>query len=439
MTSVQHLLQQAELKAEKVSALVRAVVFVSLAVVVFSAATTNDPAGPTRFVTSIYGVGTVIGLILAWRGVFHPAIPYLFVTFDVVLVVIQVLMLSELMGMGMTSAFALPAAALIFVILTHASMRYRPWLVVYAAGLFIISIELGPWLLESDGGASMGAMRPVTHGGMAGLVNYHVLPLVLIALSTFILLVIGYRTRGLLLTSIRHATQMARLSRYFSPNLAARLADGDEDQLLTGRRQRAAVLFVDIRGFTALGETMAPPELGAFLSEYRNRLAQPVFAHGGTVDKFIGDAIMAVFGSPIERADDAARAVRCALAILDASTQWSLERERAGETPVAVGIGVHYGEVFAGALGNDQLLEYTVIGDTVNVAERLERLSREVGSSFVASAALLEAAGTIGEGVAWRRLPPQQLKGHRQPVEALCLIERGPTPPASLEGLVYCR
>ena len=255
---------------------------------------------------------------------------------------------------------------------------------------------------------------------MVGLLNYQALPLTLIALAAFILFVSVRRTRGLLLASINHASRTARLSRYFSPNLAARLADDVADQLLTGRRQPAAVLFVDIRGFTALGEAMKPDALGAFLSEYRNRLTQPVFSHAGTVDKFMGDAIMAVFGSPIQRADDAGRALRCGMEILEAATRWSLERERSGLPPVTIGIGAHYGEVFAGAVGGDQLLEYTVIGDTVNVAQRLERLSREVDSPFVVSAALLQAAGADNADK-WRRLPPQQLKGHCEPVEVLCL------------------
>jgi adenylate cyclase len=210
------------------------------------------------------------------------------------------------------------------------------------------------------------------------------------------------------------------LSRYFSPNLAARLADDISDQLLSGRRQPAAVLFVDIRGFTALGETMTPDALSAFLAEYRHRLVQPVFSHGGTVDKFIGDAIMTVFGSPIQREDDAKRALDCAMEILEAAARWSLEREHSGQPPVAIGIGAHFGEVFAGAVGCEHLREYTVIGDTVNVAQRLERLSREVDSPLVVSAALLQAAGA-DNAENWRRLPPQQLKGHSEPVEVLCL------------------
>jgi adenylate cyclase len=105
--------------------------------------------------------------------------------------------------------------------------------------------------------------------------------------------------------------------------------------------------------------------------------------------------------------------------ILEAAARWSLEREHAGRSPVAIGVGGHYGEVFAGAVGCEHLREYTVIGDTVNVAQRLERLSREVDSPLVVSAALLQAAGA--DNAKWRRLPSQQLKGHSEPVEVLCL------------------
>ena len=421
MTDVQTLLRHAELDAERISAIIRLVVFLALALVIISNLDARRASNGAEIAVASYGLGAVVGLFLAWRRTFHPAIPYLFVTFDVILVVVQILLLSRLMGMQSTSPFALPAAAMIFVILIHASMRYRPWLIVYAAVLFIISIELGSFVLGANQQSMMRGMASMDPDNMTGMLNYQVLPLTLIALAAFILFVISRRTTGLLLTSLQHVNRMTRLSRYFSPNLAARLAEGDDDQILAGRRQPAAVLFVDIRGFTALGETMAPDELGAFLSEYRTRLTQPVFSHGGTVDKFIGDAIMAVFGSPIERPDDPGRAVQCALEILDAATRWSSERERAGRPPVAIGVGAHYGEVFAGALGDEQLLEYTVIGDTVNVAERLEGMSRVVGSPLVVSADLLQAAGKLGERAKWRRLPPQELKGHRKPVEAFCL------------------
>ena len=421
MPDTRSLLHQAELDAEKISAAVRLVIFATLAVAVLAAGGPAGSGGLAGLLVGLYGVGTLVSLLLTWRRIYHPAVPFFYVTFDVVLVAAQVLMLARMMGMPSGSAFSVPAAALIFVILIHASMRFRPWLVVYGAVLYAVLIEVGAHLMPERPATATHDMMAMMHEGMAGFLNLQFLPLTLIALATVTLFVINRRTQRLLVESLRSAARTARLSRFFSPNLAARLANDDTEGALTGRRQPVAVLFVDIRGFTALGETMPPDELSAFLSDYRRRLTEPVFHHDGTVDKFIGDAIMAVFGSPLQRSDDAARAVNCALDILAAAGRWSAERQAAGLPPVSIGIGAHYGEVFAGAVGDQRLLEYTVIGDTVNVAERLERLSRSVGSDLVLSRDLLQAAGEVGSRTAWRELPPQELKGHRQLVEAVCL------------------
>ena len=432
MTEIESLLRQAEISAEKTSALIRLVVFVSLGAAIFSADRTHGPATLSEVAIAVYGIAAATGLILAWRQVFHPWIPYLFATFDVILISIEILMLSRFMGMGPTFAFALPITGLIFVILIHASMRYRPWLILYAAGLFLASIHIGALFVTDEFGRAtsdtqmMAGAMTMHAEGMGTMMNYEVLPVALVVLSALILFIISRRTRRLLVRSISQTHRLIRLSRFFSPNLANRLTDGDDEKLLAGRRQPAAVLFIDIRGFTSLGEHMAPDELGAFLSEYRDRLTQPIFRHGGTVDKFIGDAIMAVFGAPVQGPDDARRAIVCALDVIDATAFWSLERTQSQKPSVAIGIGVHYGEVFAGALGNEQLLEYTVIGDTVNVAERLERLSREAGSPLVVSAAVLEAVSDADQIAEWRRLPSKQLKGRRRLVEAYCLVARRP-------------
>jgi adenylate cyclase len=435
MAEIDGLLRRAELDAEKLSALIRLVVFAALAAAILSAEQSYSRDTSSELTIALYGIGTAIGLILAWRRIFHPLVPYLFVTFDVILISALLLMLSGVMGMATSFAFALPVAGLIFIILIHASMRYRPWLIAYGAILFLVAIHFGSLLYEGGEHGAMGQMRPmegptaVNSQGMGTFMNYEVLPIMLIILAALILFAIGMRTRNLLLRSIDQTNRVAKLSRYFSPELAGSLADSDDKQLLEGRRQAAAVLFVDMRGFTSLGEDMAPDQLSDLLSEYRNRLTGPIFEHGGTVDKFIGDAIMAVFGAPIGHTDDARRAVLCALDMLDATTHWAEERARLQLPPIAVGIGAHYGEVFAGALGNEQLLEYTVIGDTVNVAERLERLSRDVESLFVVSAALLGEVSDAEQIAEWRQLPPKELKGHRRPIEAYCLTRRRETGP----------
>jgi adenylate cyclase len=423
MADLQSLIRRAELDAEKLSASVRVIVFASLAVVMFSSGLPAQHALGAWAAIILYGIGTAIGLALAWRRILHPAIPYVFVTLDVVLVATHVLLIAGMLRMLSDSAFAVPAAALIFVILIHASTRYRPWLVVYAAALFVLSMEFGTFLFLADQPMMMSAM-PMAGQGMMGVMNYQFLPVLIVLLAAAILFLTVRRTRRLLLSSIEQGVRTARLSRYFSPNVAARLAEGEDEETLKGRLQQVAVLFVDIRGFTSLAETMAPEELGAFLTEYRDRLAEPVFAHGGTVDKFIGDAIMAVFGSPAQREDDARRALDCALEIIEAAKRWSSERAQAGMEPVAIGVGGHFGEVVAGALGSDRLLEYTVIGDTVNVAERLERLSREVDSPLVVSAALRDAAGRPENAQEWRRLSDVELRGRRGAIEVFCLDEK---------------
>ncbi|HEX6292482.1 MAG TPA: adenylate/guanylate cyclase domain-containing protein [Herpetosiphonaceae bacterium] len=414
------LLRQAELDGERVAALFRLVICASLLSVV---AFTDQ--GLHRLDIStwlfLYGVGMLVGIGLARRGIFHPSIPYLFVTFDIVMVSIQLLLLTQMIGMPPSHSFAMPVAALVFVIMVHASMRYRPWLVVYAAALFVVTVEAGAFLLSAGDGALSHGMRMADQGMLGNFMLFQAFPITIVGLSAVILLVTGQRTRRLLFESIDQTYRAAKLSRYFSPNLAERLAASPDEQLLAGSRQRVAVLFVDIRGFTAMAEAMDPKELGGFLSEFRGRLSAPIFSHDGTVDKFIGDAIMAVFGAPLSHADDARRALNCALDMLDAVGSWSQEREKAGLPLVSIGIGGHYGEVFAGALGDQHLLEYTVIGDTVNVAERLERLTREFGSPLVVSARLLAAAGERIVDDRWVRLAAQTLPGHRAQIEAFAM------------------
>ncbi len=345
MADTRSLFRQAELDGERLAALFRLIIFLALLTVV---AFTEE--GFHRLDVStwlfLYGVGTLIGIVLAWQRFFHPAIPYLFVTFDIVMVSIQLLLLARMIGVPPAHSFAMPVATLVFVIMVHASMRYRPWLVVYAAALFVVAVEAGAILLPETGSAPSHAMPMAEQGMLADVMLFQVLPITIIGLSAIILFVIGRRTRRLLFQSIDQTYRVAKLSRYFSPNLGERLAASPDEHLLAGSRQRVAVLFVDIRGFTALAEAMDPSELGTFLSEFRSRLSAPIFRHDGTIDKFIGDAIMAVFGTPQPHPDDARRAIRCAVEMLDVVARWSRERKQAGLSPVEIGIGGHFGEVF---------------------------------------------------------------------------------------------
>ena len=182
----------------------------------------------------------------------------------------------------------------------------------------------------------------------------------------------------------------ASLSRYFSPNLAQRLASDAEAVDLRGQRRQIATLFTDIAGFTTLVETLEPDVLGPLLNDYVVGMTDVVFAHDGTLAKIIGDAIHVMFGAPGEQPDHAARAISCALA-LDECAQGFCRRWR--QKGIALGvtrIGAHAGPALVGNFGGDRFFDYTAYGDTINVTARLETANKLLGTRICVSETLAE-------------------------------------------------
>ena len=169
----------------------------------------------------------------------------------------------------------------------------------------------------------------------------------------------------------REALVRSNFERYFAPQLAARIAGSDEASRLGGDKRTVAVLFSDIRGFTALSETMNPDAMATLLTEYFTEMVECVFRHDGTLDKFIGDAVMAQWGAPLGNPDDADRAMGAALDMMKALDMLNARWKAEGRPTLQIGIGLNHGEAFAGNIGSERRLEFTVIGDTVNTASRL--------------------------------------------------------------------
>jgi adenylate cyclase len=169
----------------------------------------------------------------------------------------------------------------------------------------------------------------------------------------------------------REALVRANFERYFSPDLAKQIADHGEEVKLGGTKRPVVILFSDIRGFTPMSEKMAPEDVAQLLREYFTEMVEIVFRHGGTLDKFIGDAIMALWGAPLSMEDDADKAMAAAIEMQQALVQLNEHWEASGKPRVNIGIGINFGEVFAGNVGSEQRLEYTVLGDAVNTASRL--------------------------------------------------------------------
>jgi adenylate cyclase len=169
----------------------------------------------------------------------------------------------------------------------------------------------------------------------------------------------------------REALVLSNFQRYFAPNLAAQIAQQEGAVQLGGQKRPVVIFFSDIRGFTSMSEQMGPDDIATLLTEYFTEMVEIVFEHVGTLDKFMGDAIMALWGAPIAHADDADRAMTCALDQLTALEKLNKKWQEQGRPPLGIGIGINFGEVFAGNIGSDRRLEYTVIGDAVNTASRL--------------------------------------------------------------------
>ena len=224
----------------------------------------------------------------------------------------------------------------------------------------------------------------------------------------------------------REAVVLSNFQRYFAPDLARQIVDQEGEIQLGGAKRRVAILFSDIRGFTSLSERMSPDRIARLLTGYFTEMVEIVFEHGGTLDKFIGDALMALWGAPLAREDDADRAMRAALAMQRRLEQLNREAAGQGRPALEIGIGIDMGEVFAGNIGSERRLEYTVIGDAVNTAARL---CAEASPGEVLISEGLYRALTIPPPV--DVLASLQLKGKTQPVPVYRVDwkEDQPTPP----------
>jgi adenylate cyclase len=407
ITGAAQALRRADVDSERLAALIRVAIFAAILAAVTVAQSAGFDHRPLVLATYAYGAGTVVALTLAWRRIFHPALPFVFVAMDVTTLAFTIHLLGRALDMRTGLAVTLPVGGLVILVLLHASMHQRPALVLFGASAFVACLV----------GGALAPTLPVPVARLPGdagehLGHFRLFPVAIFFLASAILVVTTRRTRRFVEEAFAHASRAATLSRYFSPEVVDELTRRAPGAESFGERMAVAVLFADIRGFTAMAEAMDPAELAGFLSEFRTRIAAPAIAHGGVVDKYIGDGIMVVFGAPRPHRDDARRALLCATAMADAIGQWSEERQRQRKARVAVGIGAHYGQAFAGVLSDGRQLEYTVIGDTVNVASRLADLATHERTQVHASSDLVDAAGPLPDAAAWTRMPAQALPGH---------------------------
>jgi adenylate cyclase len=365
----------------------------------------------------------------------RPPVMALFPIADVLILVAALFVASEVEGdMPRIMLDDMRNFSWFLLLLTLQALAYRPWLaasagfVTAAAWLAVLS-----WMLTYPG--AHGAMTPgadlLTAEPMHPLMSAFYDPLfidvetslreaMLALLCGIILAVAVQRSQNMMGRALQAERGRANLSRYFSPSMVDQLATQDRPFGRT-REQDIGVLFADMVGFTRFAENSSPDELIQLLREFHSRVARTIFDHGGTLDKFIGDCVMATFGTPSTSGDDATRTIACCRAVSANIAVWNTERAAAGLPPVSIGVGAHYGRVVIGDIGDERRLEFAVLGDTVNVASRLEGLTRELSSTILISDELAQAARSEAAGEdhlmgGFARTEPHILRNRSEPV-----------------------
>ena len=293
-----------------------------------------------------------------------------------------------------------------------------------AVALGVIGAFVGPWITTVVAMALWAGLTVFATWQFASGRWYPlVVPLLALVVATFGDVAYEYFVEG------REKRRVKRLfSRYVSKDVYEQLLKDPLGARLGGQRRMMTVLFSDIRGFTTVSEKGEPEAIVAQLNEYFSRMVPIVFAHKGTIDKFVGDMIMALFGAPLDDADHADHAVETALAMSAGLAQLNREWTAAGRPALDIGIGINTGEMVAGNLGSEDIMSYTVIGDQVNLGARLESLTKEFHTRVIISEATRAA---LKGRYDMRALGEVVVKGKSVPVKIFSVVP----PQAVLEGL----
>jgi len=365
-------------------------------------------ANPERGLAYAWVLGTasvflVTGLAQLWlyaRAIAPPAAPYAFVFVDSLLLASVLLAPNPFATTAVPPAMPLRFAGFLyfFVLLMQMAFSFRPRLVLWATACGIAAWTLGYFSIVTRPGIVMdppGVVDTPTRLAIyfspnyVSRLKYQNEILVFLVVGTG-LAVLVRRSRALVAERAEAERERGNLARYFSPKVVDVLAERDEP-LGRVRRQPVGVLFADLVGFTTLAEEMSPEDVMAMLRAFHGRMEEEVFRHGGCLEKFIGDALLATFGVPDVGTRDATDTLACARGMLAALDAWNGERAARGLAPMRMGIGLHYGQVVAGDIGSERSMAFATVGDTTNVTSRLQALTRELDATLVVSGALVAA------------------------------------------------
>jgi adenylate cyclase len=410
--ATQRLIREADIAALRQAGLARMVVaaILLLAVLLASSSLTITNQGAIRQIQAaqitltLFGALGWVGAWLASRRIAVEKLPAVTATLDAVLVLGN--LAYSHWGSGMPGGFfaLFPVTWVVPITMAAAAIHYQPRLQAYVAAVYVVGLSL----LTFGGEALSPAERREDLLELSGMFSpqANMVRIVMIFAAALILILVARQGRLMLERAVRETTLRLNLTRYIPRELAPILSEQAFTSLRAGRRISATLLFVDIRGSSILGEAMDPSRLAIFITAFRRRVMRAAAQHGGVVDKFTGDGALILFGVPTETETDAARALACGRTLLDLIERWNAKRSF--DPPVRVGIGIHSGEMFCGVVGDDARLEFTVLGETVNTASRIEQATKTADCDLLASWEVIAAAG---EDALWRQAEHEPLPG----------------------------
>jgi adenylate cyclase len=386
----------------------------------------DAPFAPVPWALTAYGLFTLLRLIFAYRR----ALPAWFLAASVIIdmALLFGLIWSFHLQYQQPPAFYLKAPTLLYVFIFIAlrTLRFEAGYVILAGGTAAVGwLALVLYAAAFDHGG-----MPTTHDYIAYMTSAKILwgaefdKIASILVVTLVLSVALVRARHTLVQAVVEGATATELKRFFAPDIAQRIAATDE-RLHPGQAEirQAAALFVDIRGFTELAKRLTPDALVQLLAEYQGRLVPVIQRHGGSIDKFLGDGIMASFGATRTSQTYAADALRAVDDVLAEVAAWQSARKAVGLAAPRIGAAVAVGPVLFGAVGDETRLEYTVIGDAVNLAAKLEKHTKVAGVRALATAdaeALARAQG-YAPGAPKPHRPSEYVEGMGAPLELVIL------------------
>ena len=291
-----------------------------------------------------------------------------------------------------------------------------PGLVGFTMAIYVFLIGLSALSLDTRRMIAAAVAGAAFQIGLQALAGLHWSAMASTAILVALVAATCFYIRGRVADLTHHVSterlRRERLSRYFSPQVAEVLA-GRGDEAGPAERREVTILFSDLRDFTALSEALDTERVVGLLNEFHARMVDVVFSHGGTLDKFLGDGLLAYFGAPMPSEAHADQAVRCALAMQERLAALNGERSGRGDPALRMGIGIHTGTVVLGNIGSPRRREYTIIGDAVNVAARIEGLTKVHAAPILLSEVTCRR---MTGGVAVREAPVASVRGKREPV-----------------------